>query len=93
VTKEPLPFRIDVPIIPKPFKAMTVIPWRSPVQKAHSSMGYAKAAINARVYSSGYGGGGAACDMQVFELVDNEWKLLWDIPKGTKKQDLPWNKA
>jgi len=89
VRQEPLPFTIDVPIVPKPFKAMTVIPWRTPVQKAHSSMGYAKAAINARIYGSA----GAACEMHLYELVDGEWKLLYEIPKGTKYEELPWKSA
>lgn len=45
------------------------------------------------VISQCYGSIGARCDMQVHEYVDGEWKLLYDIPAGTAKADLPWRSA
>lgn len=29
---------------------------------------------------------------RVYEMVNNEWSLLYDIPKGTSQEDLPWVK-
>lgn len=78
---------ITVPTAPRPFGYLTVIPRRTPKQKAHYDLGHAKNAIRARCNW----GRGTDCDTQVFELVDGDWKLLWNIPRGTLREDFPWN--
>lgn len=65
---------------------MTVIPYRRPKQKAHINIGHAKNAVSFKV--SRYVG--AECDMELYELRDGEWSLLWTIPKGTMESELPW---
>ena len=71
---------------PKPYTHLTIIPDRyTGTQKAHTAFHHAKAAVRGSVAHNG-----TTCDIQVYELVDGEWSLLWEIPKGTKKPDLPW---
>jgi hypothetical protein len=76
-----------IPTMPKPFTHMTVIPFRRPLQKAHTNLGHAKAAIS---YKTGWRG--AESDMELYELKDGEWSLLWKVPEGTAYNDLPWKK-
>jgi hypothetical protein len=64
------------------------IPSRRPATKAHTSLGYAKAAVTHRVHDSG----GAAEDMSIQELnpVTGRYETLFTIPKGTPKSQMPW---
>lgn len=32
-------------------------------------------------------------DVQVYELKDGEWSLLWDLRRGTLVSELPWKTA
>jgi hypothetical protein len=66
---------------------LTIIPNRIPQQKTHTSLGNAKNAISYKVERNG-----TQWDMAVYEWVDGEWSLLWDIPEGTKEHELPWRK-
>ncbi|GAA2230398.1 hypothetical protein N1031_07035 [Herbiconiux moechotypicola] len=71
----------------RPF--LTVIPRRSPRQKTHVSLGYAKSAISDKVHYRI----GAVCDMAVYEWRDEKWSLLWEIPRGTEYSALPWKES
>jgi hypothetical protein len=67
---------------------LSIIPTRSPEQKTHTSLGHAKNAVNNKIWS-GYS---HRHDMAIYEWVDNDWKLLYDIPAGTTENNLPWRK-
>lgn len=68
---------------------LTIIPGRYRArQKTHRTLGHAKNAVLAR-YSWGPG---LPEDVAIYEWRDGEWGLLWEIPKGTKENDLPWRK-
>lgn len=68
---------------PKPMPYLSIIPDRRPIQKLHANVGHAKNAINGRG-----GPHGALVPMQVYEYVDNDWVLLYDIKKGDVEP--PW---
>lgn len=70
------------PLRPQPY--MSVVPSRSPTQKAHMSIGHAKSAVGAKL--STYHG--SYSDMAIYEWKEGGWELLYDIPKGTKVA--PW---
>lgn len=72
---------------PKLTPYLTIIPDRRPVQKTHTNIGHAKNALNGRI---GIYGRGASEDMELYEHVDGEWKLLYSIKKGEK--EAPWRK-
>ena len=69
---------------PKLTPYLTIIPDRRPVQKTHSNIGHAKNALNGRI---GYYSG-SPCDMELYEHVDGDWKLLYRIAKGERVA--PW---
>ncbi|HEX9088863.1 MAG TPA: hypothetical protein VF867_15200 [Arthrobacter sp.] len=64
------------------------IPSRRPATKAHTSLGYAKAAVSQRVHAAG----GAAEDMSIQELnpVTGKYETLFTVLKGTPKSQMPW---
>lgn len=64
----------------------TEIPSRSPKFKAHAKLGQAKQAVSVRLSW----GRGTDCEVKVYQFVNGDWELLWTIPQGTKKEDLPW---
>jgi hypothetical protein len=70
----------------KSFPYLTVIPDRRPVQKVHTGLGQAKNAILFRDY-----GRGIPRDCQVYEWSNEGWTLLWDIPAGATRDEMPWN--
>lgn len=74
------------PVAVKVSPYLTVIPDRRPKQKTHANLGQAKNAIQYRMRSNV-----TYIDMAVYEWKNDEWSLLWEIPKGTGKDDLPWN--
>lgn len=64
---------------------LTVLPSRRPRDKAHTNLGHAK---NALTYSASSGiirVWGA-----IYEWVDGEWKLLYEVWPGMKVKDAPW---
>ncbi len=67
----------------KPY--MTIIPWRSPKQKLHNTIGQVK---NALVYMNNYndriGRDAAAYE---WNSETQEWDLLWEVHRGDK---VPW---
>lgn len=78
---------------------MTNIPLRNPQWKQHRNIGQAKSAITNSVSGSNGPGSGYYSHkndednpLQVYELVDGDWKLLWEIQRRTPKSELPWNK-
>lgn len=70
------------PLRPQPY--MSVVPGRSPEQKAHMTLGHAKSAVGAKLNAYR----GSYYDMAIYEWKNNGWELLYDIPKGTKVA--PW---
>jgi hypothetical protein len=73
------------PAISTPY--LSVCPDRSPRQKVHTNLGHAK---NAVAYRDQWGHGlHAAC--QIYEWKDNEWSLLYDVPAGTRSNNMPWH--
>lgn len=77
----------EAPAPVKPSSWTTVIPSRRPARKAHTSLGYAKAAITHQMYN-----GTAREDMVLQQLnpATGTFDDLFTIPKGTPKTNLPW---
>lgn len=82
----------------KPKVWATIIPTRStkPPVSLHTSVSHAKNAVSA-TYSRRYDfdtgrGGYPLAESEVYELVDGEWVLRWEIADGTYPNDLPWKK-
>ena len=75
------------PVPLKPSSWRTVIPGRRPLRKAHTSLGYAKAAITHAMYN-----GVAHEDMVLEELnpATGKFETLFAVPKGTPKIQMPW---
>jgi hypothetical protein len=71
----------------KPSSWRTVIPGRRPLRKAHTSLGYAKAAVTHAMYN-----GVAHEDMVLEELnpATGRYETLFAVPKGTPKTQMPW---
>lgn len=67
---------------------LTILPYRSPEQKIHTTLGSAKSAVS---YNCG-DRRGTNQDMAIYEWKNDEWVLLWEIPEGTMYEDLPWRK-
>ena len=72
------------------FPYLTVAPDRRPQQKVHKNIGQAKNAISYRA-SMTYKRA-LPKDCQIYEWKNDKWTLLWDIPAGTRVDDMPWNK-
>jgi hypothetical protein len=70
---------------PTVYPYLTWVPGRNPYQKTHDSLGQAKKAILFRLTVNGL-----AENCRVYKWQDNKWKLLWDIPEGTQREDMPW---
>ena len=67
------------------------IPDRKPQWKYHTNVGQAKSAIGIRISDSGYGFRTKNNIMQIHKANDSgDWDLVWEIPYGIKKEDLPW---
>jgi hypothetical protein len=69
---------------------LTIVEGRKPKNKAHLTEQYAKSSIRESCYGWYPDTNAAHRAAQVYELDDGEWKLKWDIPKGTPKSELPW---
>lgn len=71
----------------KPSSWRTTIPGRRPLRKAHTSLGYAKAAVTHAMYN-----GVAHEDMVLEELnpATGKFETLFAVPKGTPKTQMPW---
>lgn len=66
---------------------LTVIPDRSPVKKAHESLGQAKKAIVFRARETD----GLKTTCYLYEWVDGKgWETLHRLAQGTTKEALPW---
>lgn len=76
--------QIPKPLRPQPY--MSVVPNRSPEQKAHMSLGHAKSAVGSKINQYGHG---SYYDMAIYEWKDGDWEILYDVPKGTKVA--PWH--
>lgn len=82
---------LDTPLQPaQATPYLTVIPDRLPKQKVHTNLGHAKNAIN---YRTDAWGQGTPSECLLYEWKDDEWQLLYRVPAGTSKKNLPWNKA
>jgi hypothetical protein len=66
---------------------LTVIPDRSPRQKAHVSIQQARKAILFRL-----GGKDETLTVpcRVYKWTDKGWEELWNIPEGTTRKAMPW---
>jgi hypothetical protein len=84
----------------KPKVWATIVPTRTtkPTVALHTSLAHAKNAVMAsspfepRSYP-GYDrakGGYPVGEAEVYELVDGEWTLRYEVPEGTYPNDLPW---
>jgi hypothetical protein len=74
---------------PQP-RYLTHISDRHPAYKFHTDIGKAKNALG----YDGYRGarGGRIWEWQFSDtMLRWEWVLLFDIPRGTKRDNLPWN--
>jgi hypothetical protein len=74
----------------KVYPFLTVIPNRHPAQKLHTSLGHAKNAVHARMFYVRNGGYATTVPIQLYKYENDDWVLLYDIPSGTRKDDLPW---
>lgn len=79
-----------IPPQPKLPPFLTAIDRRKPKQKAHVEERFAKASIRESLFGWYPSPDLAVCDAVVYELDDGEWRVKWDIPKGTPKSELPW---
>lgn len=68
------------PPVPPPHPYATKIPDRRQEWKTHSNIGFAKNAVL----------GCLGSEVWVYALHDEGWELLWHIPAGTPKEELPW---
>lgn len=59
--------------------------------KVYSNLGAAKQALEARtdVY---YRDSKTRVDSKILEMVDGEWFVLFEVPVGTSKEEMPWKK-
>jgi hypothetical protein len=64
---------------------LTIIPDRAPRQKSHASLGQAKKAVLFRL-----GLEGLSIDVRVYKWTSGGWDLLWEIKKGTLREEMPW---
>jgi len=72
-----------------PIKAtpyLSVIPDRHPRQKVHANLGHAK---NAVIYRDQWRRG-IPEDCVIFEWKNDQWQVLYEIPKGTRGDAMPW---
>lgn len=74
------------------------IPSRHPVDKIHKQVNHAKSAVNN--FFNGYKGYDmrrkdrwehTGCEMEIYELVDGAWSLLYTIKRGDV--ELPWKEG
>lgn len=65
---------------------MTHIPERTPKWKPHTNIGHVKNAIQGKMSYPRK----TTCDMEAYVWEDDEWVLMWEIPKGTPYSELPW---
>lgn len=59
------------------------------VFKVYSDLGPLKNAFYNRV-GYNYKENATRVNAKVLEMVHGEWYVLFDVPKGTKKEDIPW---
>lgn len=76
--------------------AVSVIPLRNiNTVKIHKTLGHAKAAVQVHTrYCGRYPDNWdeITVDAQIYNIVDGDWNLLYDIKAGTRVDDLPWKK-
>ena len=70
---------------PKLAPYLTWIGNRTPHQKPHYGRGQAQKAVLFRMR-----GDKLSEQVRVYEWKANGWELLWDIPEGTPRSELPW---
>jgi hypothetical protein len=78
---------------PPPPAFLSEVPSRSyaagGTYKHHRNIGHAKAAIIATgSWSHGYRGG----KIYEWNLQTHDWDLIFDVPPGTREDDLPWKR-
>jgi hypothetical protein len=66
---------------------LTLIPDRAPKQKAHMSLGQAKKAVLYRLHREALS---IECLVYQWDSAKG-WVKMWDIPRGTRREDMPWN--
>ena len=85
---------IDLP--PVGSIAVSVIPLRNiNTIKIHKTLGHAKAAVQVHTRHCGSSPdywSEITVNAQIYNIVDGDWNLLYDIKAGTKVDDLPWKK-
>lgn len=85
-------------LAPSAYPYLTICPSRRPVQKLHTAIGHAKAAVQAQMISHRLGERRpnvtytkrATHDMEIYEYGETGPELLYSIPAGTLTEDLPW---
>ena len=75
---------IPEPPKPKHYVCATDVEHRSPKWKYHTNMGHAKNAAN--LHSNWN-------DVYIYNLVNEELELLWFIKRGTKEENMHWQKT
>jgi hypothetical protein len=63
----------------------TIIPDRVPRQKTHADLGQTKKAVLFRLRDEVL-----STPVKVYKWTDAGWELLWDIPQGTARGEMPW---
>lgn len=65
---------------------LTVIPDRTPRQKAHTSLGQARKAVLFRLDINDK----LSLPCRIYKWSGLGWELLWDIPADTERKAMPW---
>lgn len=65
---------------------LTLVPDRTPRQKAHTSLGQAKKAVLFRLDINDK----LKYPCRIYKWSGLGWELLWDIPADTTRLDMPW---
>ena len=73
---------IDPNLTPDSLKYLTIIPYRSPKQRVHTTMSGAKNSFN-------NGGGHYHKTGTLWEWVDNNWVLLFEVTSN--RGPMPWH--
>jgi hypothetical protein len=83
--------RTPLPIVHQPF--MTVIPNRSPYQKAHVQRAHAHNALTQHLRPYWRSQPGARQDAALYQWHEGEWALLWSCKRGDDITGQPWKEA
>lgn len=69
---------------------VSIVPYRNGGDvKIHATSGLARQAVS---YKCHHRGAYVSMSIWRWDFDNNEWVLEHDVPKGTKREDLPWKK-